>query len=90
MLMVLLSATRLDWLQKASSKGMGLTMRILSVMWLNPPLFGCFFHLLLRAGIFVNWMFRMLFSMVFWRRRFTCASLLVLLTLIALSISVAW
>jgi hypothetical protein len=89
--MVPLGATRLVWLLKASSKGMGLTMRILSVLWLNPPLFGCFFHLLLLgAGIFVSWMFRMLFSMVFWRKRFTCASLLVLLTLIVLNISVAW
>jgi hypothetical protein len=66
-------------------------MRILSVLRLNPPLFGCFFYLLLLgAGIFVSWMFRMLFSMVFWRKRFTCASLLVLLTLIVLNISVAW
>jgi histone deacetylase 1/2 len=49
----------------------------------------CFCWLLLVDGLLVSWIFRMLFFMVFWRKKFICASLLVLLIRLVPSICVA-
>ena len=91
MLMALFNGIRLVLLLVGSNNVKVLIMRILSAPWSNPRLFVCYCLLLLLVdGLFDSWMFRMPFFMVFWRRRFICASLLVLLILLARSICVAW
>jgi hypothetical protein len=91
MSMVLLNGTRLGWLPKASNKGMDLITKIYLVLMSNQLLSGfCFHWLLLVDGIFASWMFRMLFCMVSWRKKYICLSLLDLLITLVPSIYVAW
>jgi hypothetical protein len=60
--MALLNDTRHAWLLKDSNKGMDLITKTRSVRLSNPLLSGlCFYWLLLVDGIFISWMFRMLF-----------------------------
>jgi hypothetical protein len=88
--MVLLNGTRLAWLLKASNNGMDLIMKTRLVLLSNPLLSGfCFHWLLLVAGLFANWTFRMLSCMVSWRKKFICGSLLDLLIHLVISICVA-
>jgi hypothetical protein len=84
--MVLLNGIRLGWLLKASNKGMDLITKTRLVLLSNPLLSGFCFHWLLPvADLFANWMFRMLFCMVSWRKKFICVSLLYLLIHLVLS-----
>ncbi|KAI5344646.1 hypothetical protein L3X38_012523 [Prunus dulcis] len=78
---VLLSSTRLALLPKASTINPVLIMHKLSVLLSSSPQFALFLALLsLMVGLFGNWMSKMPFSMVFFRKIFTWFNLLAILT----------